>query len=151
MVEPLVRVIRLACSREHAFHVFVTHIDLWWPRGHRRHSDSRLIMETRRGGRLLEHHAGGEWTMATVTEFEPARRLAFDWFPGSPLAPTHVEASFAEVEAGTEITLVHRPLSPGAVEIWPDRVARFAAGWDAVLPALKKWIDADSTLSREMQ
>ena len=143
--ELLTRRIALACSPEQAFSAFTRHIDLWWPRGHRRTREASLILEARPGGRLIERAPdGSEWIMGRIAAFEPAQHLAFDWFPGSPAAPTSVDVSFRSFADGCEIEIVHRAVSEGARQIWPQRIALFEKGWDTVLPALKAWAENTS-------
>lgn len=138
MDDILVRRIPIACAVDHAFAVFTEKIDLWWPRSHRRSRDGLLTLTNEA---LVERAPdGSEWLMANVTEIEAPARLVLDWFPGSPAAPTAVEIVFAAVGARTMVTITHRPLS-ASTEIWPQRVATFIAGWDAVLPALKRFIE----------
>ena len=141
MRELLVRTIDLECGIEHAFHVFTSKVDLWWPRGHRKNRDGALRLDAVAGGALIDRAPdGSEWTMARVTEVEPPTLLVLDWYPGSPAAPTSVEVRFSPSPEGTTITVTHRPLRASAT-IWPQRVALFTAGWDAVLPALKSHIE----------
>lgn len=142
MNDLLTRTIALACPVERAFDVFTRHVDLWWPRGHRRTREAAMVLEPVLGGRLLELSPGGEeWVIGRLTRFARSEALAFDWFPGSPAAPTAVDIAFAATSAGTEIRIVHRALSEGAIAAWPDKVALFARGWDTVLPALKQHIE----------
>ena len=137
MSDILSRTIALDCGIEHAFDVFTRMIDLWWPRGHRRHRDGALRLEPRTGGALIDRAVdGSEWMMARVREIEPPRRLALDWYPGSPNAPTAVEIEFRADHGRTVVTVTHRPLADSP-PVWPQRVATFASGWDAVLAALK--------------
>ena len=138
MDDILVRRISLACSVEHAFTVFTDKIDLWWPRGHRRNRDASLTLT---GEALMERAPdGSQWMMAKVTEIDPPRRLALDWFPGSPAAPSSVVIDFTPEGDGTLATVTHRPLLESK-SIWPQRVATFTSGWEAVLPALKRHIE----------
>jgi uncharacterized protein YndB with AHSA1/START domain len=135
----LTRTIALACPVEHAFEMFTGKIDLWWPRSHRRNRDATLRFD---GEDLVERGPdGGEWTMARVTAIEPPHLLALDWYPGSPVDPTAVEVRFAPSDAGTQITVTHRPLTLEAKSIWPQRVANFTTGWNTVLPALRGFIE----------
>jgi uncharacterized protein YndB with AHSA1/START domain len=135
--EELVRTIDLDCGVEHAFAVFTEMIDLWWPRGHRKHRDGTLRLEARTDGALIDEAADGEeWTMGRVVAIEPPHRLAFDWYPGSPVAPTAVEISFTPTASGSRVTVAHHSL-PDSRTAWPARVATFASGWETVLPALK--------------
>ena len=136
----LERRIALRCTPSHAFDVFVGRIDLWWPRGHRRDPGSTISLEPMVGGRLVERAGDQEWLFGTVTTLEPPERLAFDWYPGSPGAPTAVEVGFGPGEAGAEVVVVHRALHPEACRAWPDAVARFAGGWDALLPGLHSYL-----------
>lgn len=141
MTEVLHRRFTVACSPAHAFRVFTTQTDLWWPRSHRRNTDALMVMEPAAGGRLVERAAdGSEFVMGTITRFEPPETLAFDWYPGSPAAPTTVEISLSGSADATEINIVHRAVSDGAVAAWPGRVALFERGWDTIVPALARWI-----------
>jgi glycerophosphoryl diester phosphodiesterase len=54
VTEPLVREIVLRCGPNHAFAAFTTHVDAWWPRGHRRNAEGTLTFEPRSGGRLVD-------------------------------------------------------------------------------------------------
>ncbi len=142
MNDLLTRTIALACPVERAFDVFTGHVDLWWPRGHRRTREAALVLEPVLGGRLMERSPGGEeWVIGKLTRFAPPEALAFDWFPGSPAAPTAVEIAFAATATGSEIHIVHKALSAGAIAAWPDRVGLFARGWDTVLPALGTYLE----------
>lgn len=139
MADILTRTIALACPVEHAFTVFTDKIDLWWPRGHRRNREATLSLDR---DALVERNPDGTfWTMGRVREIDPPHLVAFDWFPGSPAAPTSVEVRFATEAGGTTITVTHRALSDGAQTIWPERVATFTKGWDTVLPALQTFIE----------
>jgi uncharacterized protein YndB with AHSA1/START domain len=139
--EVLERRIALSCSPAHAFRVFTTMTDLWWPRHHRRTAAATMVFEPKLGGRLLERGPdGSDWVIGTITSFEPPEHLSFDWFPGSPAAPTTVDIAFREASAGTEIAITHRALSEGAIAAWPAKVALFERGWDAILPALGRHI-----------
>jgi uncharacterized protein YndB with AHSA1/START domain len=139
VADVLIRTIALACPVEHAFSVFTEKVDLWWPRGHRRNRDATMQFTT---DALLERSPDGTlWTMGRVTAMEPPHRLALDWFPGSPAAPTSVEIAFVPSPEGTTITVTHRAVSEEAQTMWAGRVDVFARGWDTVLPALKEFIE----------
>lgn len=138
MDEILVRRITLACSVDHAFAVFTDKIDLWWPRSHRRNHAASLTLTSEA---LVERAPDGtHWIMAHVTGIDPPNRLSLDWYPGSPAVPTSVEIDFAAEGDGTVATVTHRPLLE-IKSLWPKRVATFTSGWDAVLPALKAFIE----------
>lgn len=142
MTELLNRQFTLSCSRAHAFKVFTQMIDLWWPRGHRRTEGSTLILQPTQGGRLFERAPdGSEWTLGEIITFDPPSKLAFQWFPGAPNAPTHVEVDFTEQGEGASISVTHSAITPEAINIWPDKVALFERGWDTILPALQSYIN----------
>lgn len=135
------RTIPLRCSPAHAFVVFTTMTELWWPQRHRRTEAATIVFEPRMGGRLFERAPdGSEWVIGKVNSFDPPHRLSMDWFPGSPDSPTSVDVAFRTVGAGTEIDIVHRAVSEGALTAWPGKVALFERGWGTVLPALADFI-----------
>lgn len=141
MADLLTRTISLNCGIDHAFAVFTDKIDLWWPRGHRKHREGMLRLDAKAGGALIDRAPdGSEYTMGEVTAIDPPAHLSLDWYPGSAAAPTSVEIAFVEAGAGTSITVTHRPLLE-TKSIWPQRVETFTRGWDTVLPALKTFIE----------
>ena len=143
MDEILVRTIMLNCDPVQAFDVFTSKIDLWWPRGHRKTSDGTLRLQPVAGGALIDRAPdGSEWRMAEVAAIDPSTLLMLDWYPGWPASPTSVEIRFAAVAGGTSVTVTHRPL-PQTRSIWPQRVGLFTKGWEAVLPALKQFIEEE--------
>jgi uncharacterized protein YndB with AHSA1/START domain len=138
--EILTRTISLNCGIEHAFEVFTDKVDLWWPRGHRKHRDGTLRLA---GDVLIDRGPDGtEWTMAAIAEIDPPSLLRLDWYPGSPGAPTAVEVRFSGDGDRTEIIVTHRPLLE-TKSIWPQRVELFERGWSTVLPALKTYIEEE--------
>jgi uncharacterized protein YndB with AHSA1/START domain len=140
--EELERRFILACSPRHAFHVFTTMTELWWPQLHRRTENAVMVLEPAVGGRLLERAPdGAEWVIGVITACEAPERLSFEWFPGSPAAPTAVDVTFRPAPAGAEISIVHRALSEGAIASWPGKAALFERGWDTVLPALGRFVE----------
>ena len=140
MDEILTRTISLNCGIEHAFDVFTDKIDLWWPRGHRKHRDGALRIT---GDALIDRGPDGtEWTMADIVEIDPPSLLRLDWYPGSPGAPTAVEVRFTGNDRTTEIVVTHRPLLE-TKSTWPQRVELFERGWSTVLPAFKAYIEEE--------
>ncbi len=141
MDEVLTRTMSLRCGIDHAFDVFTTMIDLWWPRGHRKYADGVLQLDARAEGALIDRGPDGtEWTMATVRAVEPPALLVLDWYPGSPGPPTSVEVRFIATGAGTDIQVTHRPLLE-TKSIWPQRAALFERGWNAVLNSVKTYAE----------
>lgn len=142
MADELRREIALACSPERAFRAFTDHVDLWWPRAHRKSRD-HAIRFTRDA--LIQTAAdGSEWTMGRILAWEPPHRIALDWFAGAVTDSTNVQISFAAAGDGTNVTIIHRPLTPETIELWPKRVETFVGGWEAVLGGLKDHIEGES-------
>lgn len=142
MTEQLERRIDLACPLDHGFRVFTEMTDLWWPRHHRRNEAAKLIMQPQHGGRLFEKSPdGSEWTIGEVVAITPPDGLEFNWFPGSPAAPTNVKVTFTATETGCAIHIRHSALSPEAMAAWSDKVSLFEKGWDTILPTLARFIE----------
>jgi uncharacterized protein YndB with AHSA1/START domain len=141
MTEVLQREILLNRSPEKAFRAFTDHVDLWWPRSHRRSREHTICLTAE--GLIQVAPDGSEWIMGRVLAIEPPSRLAFEWFAGALNDPTNVEVTFTPEGAGTRVLIVHRALTPETMELWPKRVASFISGWEAVLAALKAFTEED--------
>jgi uncharacterized protein YndB with AHSA1/START domain len=106
------KTVTVAASLERAFEVFTEKIATWWPL--ERHSLGKsktkdVVLEGREGGRVYEVIDGGEegyW--ATVTAWEPPRRLALSWKVNpNAAAPTEIEVRFTPEGEHTRVDLVH--------------------------------------------
>jgi len=110
-MEPLELAFSVECRPEHAFAVWAERTSLWWPASHSVAGDPELTVtfEPRPGGRIYERSAAGEeheW--GEVVAWEPPRRLAYLWHLRQDRADaTRVDITFAPVDAGTEVTIVH--------------------------------------------
>ena len=84
---PIVMKVALPCPPERAFDYFTRDIGGWWPLGRYSCAGDDAVdvaFETRKGGALTERARDGtlhRW--GTVTAWEPGRRVAFTWHPGS--------------------------------------------------------------------
>jgi uncharacterized protein YndB with AHSA1/START domain len=128
--------ILLACGPERAFALFTEHAGQWWPAGRRHTQDAASVIRIEAAGRFFERAGDGtEVELGRVRAFEPARRLLFDWYPGTGRAnPTQVEVLFEAVDGGTSVVVLHGPGEAG-----PEAFARSAPvydrSWDLVLAA----------------
>lgn len=108
--DPLVYTVSLACSQHHAFEVWTSKIDRWWPKNHSLSGDTNptIAIEGRIGGRIVERDRNGiEFEWGRVTVWEPPNKLAYTWYAGStPDKPTDVELTFTEDEGKTTVQLV---------------------------------------------
>lgn len=132
---------RLACKPAHAFRVFTEMIDMWWPRGHRRRTDSEMTLEPGAGGRLVERADGKEQIVGELIDWRPPQRLSFDWWFGVEENPTRVEIGFEENDLGTRISISHTAGLALADNVFADRVARFERGWTGVMTALTDFVN----------
>ena len=119
-----------------AFALFTDDIAKWWPLithsvGHE--DATGLTFGRGVGAEIIEEYGDVQRTSwGTITAWEPPRRVAFTWHPGTPVdEATAVEVTFAPTATGTTVTLTHTG--------WEDRPdgARmrigYDTGWDLVL------------------
>ncbi len=120
---------------EEAFALFTERIDAWWPRTHSIHGDevSEVVWETRAGGRLFERTRDGrEAPWGRVVTWEPPQRLVLEWKVNPDAgAPTELEVSFRETDAGTRVDLEHRGWERLG-DAGADGYDSYDTGWDVV-------------------
>ncbi len=130
------------CSIEHAFSVFTSRIDSWWPVGHRKIDFSRLSIEPKVGGRFFElSEEGQEADLGEVLVWEPPHRIVYSWYPGAINKPTSVEVSFEALEDTTIVRILHTEGAAGMGAVWPERAKLFHRAWDRVLPCYIKVVE----------
>ncbi len=116
MIKPVQKSVRVPLDPDQAFTLFTDRIADWWPleihslSAHRlKQASSGLTIEPRVGGHILEACADGEtrpW--ATITAWEPGKRLTVSWYVGRPEAEaTEVDIVFEPAEGGTSLNLTH--------------------------------------------
>lgn len=136
MTPPLRFSLDLDCSTEHAFAVWTTAIDTWWPRDHTVSGDPlAVVIQGAVGGRIYETAADGtEHDWGEVTVWEPPRTLAYSWHIGrEPSAATEVEIRFLpRGERATRVEIEHRGWDRLAdAGLWRGRNR---TGWESLLP-----------------
>lgn len=136
--------IDVAAPPEHAFAVFTSGIDSWWPRTHHVQSGTLkcIGLEPRVGGRMWEENdAGDVCSWGRVLTWEPPRVFAFAWLIGTDWAPpapdavgSRVTVTFTPTEGGTRVELVHDQLEAHGPS-WPQMKDAVAGdgGWMAGL------------------
>ena len=138
---PLTKSVVVATGVDRAFALFTARMGDWWPlltHSVGGENAAGVVMEGWEGGEIIESLADGSTTSwGTITVWEPSRRVAFTWHPGTPVEEaTRVEVTFAPHAADTLVTLVHSG--------WASRPdgerARigFDRGWDIVLAPLAR-------------
>lgn len=150
MSRSVVATIEVHCSQLHAFEVFTTQVDLWWPVGHRKFgkfgkSDQSVMRFAREvGGRFLERSSTGEEVeLGKILGWEPPDRFAYSFYPGAIDKPTEVEVTFRSHGDHTVVTVTHAEAKSDLGDLWGDRAAGFLRAWDHVLPIFRdvaeKW------------
>jgi hypothetical protein len=137
MTAPLTISFEVDCSAEHAFRVWTSRIDAWWPSDHTVSGQpDRVVLQSGVGGRIFERTSDGmEHDWGEVTLWNPPAQLAYLWHLGAERAvATLVEVRFvAQSAETTRIEIEHRGWEQlgEAAEQWRDRNR---AGWDTLLP-----------------
>jgi Activator of Hsp90 ATPase homolog 1-like protein len=118
-VEPVRKSIRVRASAAHAFHVFTTEMDSWWPRTHHIGTSpmKRVVVEGRPGGAIYtEQEDGSNCPWGSVLIWEPPQRFVMAWqvSPTWKFEPdlekcSEVELRFTPADDGTTLVeLEHR-------------------------------------------
>lgn len=142
-LEPVVRTLKLPCDPPRAFGAFADEIHAWWPAAFTASGESvsRVVIESRTGGRVYEVNVnGGEFDWGSVTAWEPGHRLVLSWTLAIRTgSATELEVSFAGDDAFSTVRLEHRGWS---AEQGADR-SRFDddGGWSVVLAAYQAFIE----------
>ena len=138
MLEPLRFAFEVSCPAAHAFELWTTRIDAWWPRTHTVSAEpsARVTLEQFVGGRIFERTADGvEHDWGEVVAFEPARRLVYLWHIRRDRADaTEVEITFRAIDAGsTRVEIEHRGWEALGAEsdAWRERNR---GAWGTLLP-----------------
>jgi uncharacterized protein YndB with AHSA1/START domain len=138
MTEPLSLRLEVACSAEHAFTVWTTRIDAWWPADHTAsgRDDAQVVLERYVGGRIYERTPDGtEHDWGEVTQWDPPHRLGYRWHLRRDRADaTDVEIRFlAATASSTVVEIQHRGWERLGAEadVWRDRNR---TGWSTLLP-----------------
>ena len=138
MTEPLRFTLDVACPADHAFAVWTSGIDTWWPADHTVTGGDGLavVLEPGVGGRIFERTSGGpEHDWGEVTVWDPPSRLEYLWFLRADRADaTDVSVRFVPVgERLTRVEITHsgweRLGTRGGA--WRDRNQQ---GWSTLLP-----------------
>lgn len=141
MIEPVRKSVHVPLDPDRAFTLFTDRIADWWPVDKHSLSANRfkkssggLSIEPRVGGHILEECSDGEtrpW--ATVTAWEPGKRLTVSWYVGRPEAEaTEVDIRFETVEGGTQLELTHSGFEALGKDAQPTRDG-YNQGWVGVL------------------
>ena len=136
-IEPVRTSVKVACSVEHAFEVFTSRLDTWWPK--HTHSVSRertsgVAIEPGVGGEVYEVRDDGQRSAwGRILAWEAPQRFVMTWHPGrAPEAAQEVEVRFVADGDGTRVELEHRNWAALGAEAETTR-NNYAGGWATVL------------------
>ena len=145
MKAPLKMSFDVACSADHAFRVWTSEIDTWWPPDHTvsEQVDIKIVLESGVGGRIYERTSEGvEHDWGEVTVWNPPRQLVYLWHLRQDRADaTEVEIQFvAQSATATRIEIEHRGWERlGAAG--EERRAQNRGGWQSLLPHFRAAIE----------
>lgn len=150
MTEALSFTFDVGCSPEHAFDMWTSRIDTWWPRDHTVHQAVAVVLQPGIGGRIYERDAEGvERDWGAVTAWEPPSRLAYTWHIGSdPGRATDVEIRFVAGDGdSTRVQIEQRGWERFGEQAGPWR-DRNRISWDSLLPHFQNAITVPTTEGR---
>jgi len=134
--------VTVKADTEHAFDVFTTGFDTWWPRSHHigKKPMQKAIIEPRVGGRWFERTADGtETVVGHVLIWEPPQRFAISWeingeWKSDKSLGSEVEVHFlAESSARTRVELEHRLFERMGVEGGTSMHDSVERGWPGIM------------------
>lgn len=135
-IAPVRQEVRVRCRPDHAFAVFTSRVDAWWPPSHRRFPASTLSLGAGVGGPLVETSTTGEvHRLGEVVRWEPPELVCFSWRLGAP--PSAPTLAFVRFQAEGEHTRVRVEHVEGAHALpdWAHTATIFHRSWGHVLAA----------------
>ncbi|MEM8731496.1 MAG: SRPBCC domain-containing protein [Pseudomonadota bacterium] len=141
-IAPVEKSLLVPLHPKDAFDLFTDGMRIWWPLDSHsmsaqstRQPAADVTVEPQVGGKIYETLPDGntaEW--ATITDWTPGARLAFDWYVGrDPAEATQVAVTFLPEGNGTRVLLVHDGF--GRLADGDSLRAGYHTGWDMVLGA----------------
>jgi uncharacterized protein YndB with AHSA1/START domain len=153
-IAPVRKSIRVKASQAHAFKVFTSGLDRWWPRNHGIGSSpmKSVTMETRLGGRWYEQgEDGSEATVGRILAWEPPHRFVVSWDINSKWKPdttvgSEVEVRFlADGPDATRVELEHRKFEVLGEEGGQKMRGDVDGGWPKMLEHFRTEAEAGAS------
>ena len=120
---------------ETTFKAFTEDLGRWWPLKQFSYGGKRakeIHLEGKVGGRFYERFTDGdEFTIGTVSLFDPPNQIIFTWQDPDWNAPTTVNVKFTPVPEGTLVELEHTGWETAGVP--DDDAAKYRKGWGIIL------------------
>jgi uncharacterized protein YndB with AHSA1/START domain len=150
-IAPVKKSIRVATGQAHAFEVFTSGLDRWWPRNASIGTapTKANVMEPRLGGRWYQlGEDGSRADVGKILVWEPPHRFVMSWDINSQWKPdTHVssEVEVRFVADGPDATLVeleHRKFEQMGAEAGAKMRKDVEGGWPGKLEQFKQAAEA---------
>ena len=149
MIAPVRKSIVVAATPAHAFDVFTTGIDRWWPRSHGIGATPlrASVIEPFVGGRwYTKHEDGSEVVVGHVRAWQPGQRfvvsweISADWKPDARVAlASEVEVRFlADAPGRTRVELEHRDFERMGAAAGETMRKGVDGGWPGLLELYAK-------------
>ena len=141
-IAPVRKSIRVKASQAHAFEVFTSGLDRWWPRTHSIGSApvKSVVMEARLGGRWYQLcEDGAEATVGKILAWEPPHRFVVSWdinnqWKADLTVSSEVEVRFlADGPDATLVELEHRKFEQMGEEAGEKMRRDVDGGWPRML------------------
>ena len=146
-IAPVRKTLVVSASQNHAFDVFTTRLDNWWPKSHGIGFTpvKQSFIEPRKGGRwFTTHQDGSEIVVGHMLVWEPPQRIVFSWevsaaWKPDPSVASEVEITFvSEGPHTTRVHLEHRNFEALGKEGGEKMRGSVDGGWPGLLELFKK-------------
>jgi uncharacterized protein YndB with AHSA1/START domain len=146
-IAPVRKSIRVNASQAHAFDVFTSGLDRWWPRNHGIGNKpmKAAMMETRLGGHWYEiAEDGSRVNVGKIIVWEPPQRFVMTWDINSKWKPDTTVSSEVEVRfiadgtSATRVELEHRKFEQMGAEAGESMRKDVDGGWLGMLDRFGK-------------
>jgi len=150
-IAPVRKSIRVHATQAHAFEVFTSGLDRWWPRkaGIGKAPMKAVVFEAQLGGRWYElAEDGSQADVGKVLVWEPPRRFVVSWninahWKPDPMIGSEVEVRFvADGPNATLVELEHRKFEQMGAEAGASMRKDVDGGWPGMLEHFKKEAEA---------
>jgi uncharacterized protein YndB with AHSA1/START domain len=154
-IAPVRKSTRVKASQAHAFEVFTSGLDRWWPRTHSIGSApvKSVVMETRLGGRWYQLcEDGTEATVGKILAWEPPHRFVVSsdinsQWKADLTVSSEVEVRFlADGPDATLVELEHRKFEQMGAEAGEKMRRDVDGGWPRMLEHFRS--EAEASVSR---
>jgi uncharacterized protein YndB with AHSA1/START domain len=150
-IAPVRKSLRVQANQAHAFQVFTSGIDRWWPRNHSIGTTPvhKTVIEPKAGGRWYQLcEDGSEATVGKILAWEPPHRFVVSWdinsqWKADATVSSEVEVRFlADGPNATLIELEHRKFEEMGGEAGEKMRKDVDGGWPRMLERFRNEAEA---------